>query len=75
MVNKGMLRACSVYIFPFMYFMYLFYCLQIHYNSSGILRIIDFFHKTGLHTKDQTSETTVRNLHCLFPYIHYSLEF
>ena len=27
---------------------------------------------TGLPTKDETSETIVRNLHCLFPYIHNS---
>ena len=28
----------------------------------------------GLPTKDETSETTVQNLHCLFPYIYYSLQ-
>jgi len=30
---------------------------------------------TGLPTKDETSETTVRNLYCLFPYIYDSLQF
>ena len=29
---------------------------------------------TGLPIKDETIETTVLNLHCLFPYIHDSLE-
>ena len=29
---------------------------------------------TGLPTKDETSETTVQNLHCLFRYIHDSLQ-
>ena len=28
---------------------------------------------TGLPTKDETSETTVQNLNCLFPYITISL--
>ena len=29
---------------------------------------------TGLLTKDETSETTVRNIHCLFHYIHDKLQ-
>ena len=29
---------------------------------------------TGLPTTDETSETTVSNLSCLFPYIHDSLQ-
>ena len=29
---------------------------------------------TGLPTKDETSETTVRNLYCLFPYIYDTLQ-
>ena len=29
---------------------------------------------TGLPTKNETSETIVRNLYCLFPYIHGSLQ-
>ena len=28
-----------------------------------------------LPTKDETSETIVQNLYCLFPYIHDSLQF
>ena len=30
--------------------------------------------RTGLPTKDETSETTVRNLYLLFPYIYDSLQ-
>ena len=33
-----------------------------------------FCETTGLTTKNETSETTVRNLYCLFPYIYNSLE-
>ena len=29
---------------------------------------------TGLPTKDETSETSIRNSHCLFPFIHNSLK-
>ena len=31
-------------------------------------------YNTGLPTKDETSETTVRDLYFLFPYIHDSLQ-
>ena len=50
----------------------LFYDLRRHLNSS-LLR----FRRTytlGLPTNDETSETTVQNLYCLFSFIYDSLQ-
>ena len=35
---------------------------------------LGLLYSTGLPTKDKTSETAVRTLFCLFPYIHNSLQ-
>ena len=35
---------------------------------------LSYFKDTGIPTKDETSETTVWNSYCLFPYIHDSLQ-
>ena len=48
-------------------------------NPENLQACLSFLQKeivlfTGLPTKDETLETTVRNLYCLFPYIHDSLQ-
>ena len=40
-------------------------------QHSHFLHFYSTHYCTGLSTKDETSETTVRNLYCLFLYIHF----
>ena len=40
--------------------------------NKYLVFLINKFDYTGLRKRDETSETTVRNLYCLFPFIHDS---
>ena len=48
--------------------------IKIKKQESDQLISVNFCKTTGLPTKNETSETTVRNLYCLFPYIYNSLQ-
>ena len=42
----------------------------MHVSVTIASNIYFFFYHTGGPTKDETSETTVRTLYCLFPYVN-----
>ena len=72
----------SLWNVPMSYFFEIWKCLFIkhilpelsHYSIVWYsLKTILLFIRTGLLTKDETSETTVQILFCLFPYIYHCM--